>query len=140
MDGYKHIERLIGAYISARYRDVIEVGIGQNTVAAEILHHAGVRVRCRDIRPLAPLAGVDFAQDDIFDPDLSLYAGADLIYSIRPGVEMIPSLIALAATLDATLLVYHLGEEVYLDGGVQIDCGVRLHRYHLSSKERGLVN
>ena len=42
MDGYKHIERSIGAYIRARYRDVVEVGIGQNTVAAEVIRDAGV--------------------------------------------------------------------------------------------------
>jgi uncharacterized protein len=129
MDGYKHIERLVGAYISTRYKDVVEVGIGQNTVAAEVIHDAGVRVRCRDIRPLDPPAGIEFALDDIDKPDLSLYLGADLIYAIRPGVEMIPSLIALAAELNATLIVYHLGDEVYLDGGVLIDCGVRLHQY-----------
>lgn len=140
MDGYKHIERSVGAYIGARYKDVVEVGIGQNTVAAEVIQDAGVRVRGRDIRPLDPLAGIDFALDDIFRPDLSLYRGADLIYAIRPGVEMIPSLIALATELDTTLIVYHLGDEVYLDGGVQIDCGVRLHQYRVSSEQGGLVD
>lgn len=129
MDGYKRIERSIGAYISARYKDVVEVGIGQNTVVAEVIRDAGVRVRCRDIRPLDAPTGIDFAFDDIYKPDLSLYLGADLIYAIRPGVEMIPSLVALAAELNATLLVYHLGDEVYLEGGVLIDCGVRLHQY-----------
>lgn len=140
MDGYKHIERLVGAYISTRYTDVVEVGIGQNTVAAEVIRDAGVRIRCRDIRPLDPLAGIDFALDDIYDPDPSLYRGADLIYSIRPGVEMVPSLIALAEELDATLIVYHLGNEVYLNGGILIDCGVRLHQYRTCSEQGGLVN
>jgi len=140
MDGYKHIERSIGTYISTRYKDVVEVGIGQNTVAAEVLRDAGVRVRCRDIRPLDPPAGIGFAIDDIEKPDLFLYRGADLIYAIRPGVEMIPSLIALAAELNTTLIVYHLGDEVYLDGGVIIDCGVRLHQYRTCLEEGGLVN
>jgi uncharacterized UPF0146 family protein len=140
MDGYKHIEHLIGIYLGARYKDVVEVGIGQNTVAAEVIRDAGVRVRCTDVHPLDPPSEIGFTLDDIFRPDLSLYLGADLIYAIRPGVEMIPSLIALATELDASLIVYHLGDEVYLDGGVVIDCGVRLHQYRVSSEQSCLVN
>ncbi|ACL17059.1 UPF0146 family protein [Methanosphaerula palustris] len=140
MEGYKHIEHLIGTYLGARYKDVVEVGIGQNTVAAEVIRDADVRVRCTDVHPLDPPAGIDFTLDDIFGPDLSFYWGADLIYAIRPGVEMIPSLIALATELDADLVVYHLGDEVYLDGGVTIDCGVRLHQYRVSSEQSGLMD
>jgi len=66
----------------------------------------------------------------VFSPDEELYRRADLIYAIRPGVEMVPALIALASRTGADLLVYHLGNEIYGDGGEIIDCGVILHRYH----------
>ena len=57
--------------------------------------------------------------------------GADLVLAIRPGVEMVPPLIALARRCDCDLLVYHLGDEVYLDGGERIPIeGAILHRYH----------
>ena len=130
MGPYKRIERLIGEYISRNYRSPVEVGIGRNPVAARVIRDAGVPVRCTDIRPIPPEDGIPVARDDVFSPDGDLYRGADLIYAIRPGVEMVPPLIALARKVGSDLLVYHLGNEIYGDGGEIIDCGVILHRYH----------
>jgi uncharacterized UPF0146 family protein len=127
---YKRIERHIGEYVAGTYRCVVEVGAGENLVTARIIRDAGVRIRCTDIRPVPGEHGIPVALDDVFSPDEELYRGADLILAIRPGVEMVPPLIALAARTDADLLVYHLGNEVYGTGGELIDCGVILHRYH----------
>jgi uncharacterized UPF0146 family protein len=134
MDGYKHIESAVGKYIAARYRNAVEVGIGQNTTAAAILQEAGVLKCCTDIRDFGLAGQLPFSRDDIFDPDIHLYNGADAIYSIRPAIEMIPPLIAIAFRIDCDLVVYHLGFETYGDGGVKIDCGVRLHLYHSGSR------
>jgi len=76
------------------------------------------------------------ARDDVFSPDTGLYQGADLIYAIRPGVEMVPALIALAERTGADLLVYHLGNEVYGTGGEIVDCGVILRRYHSGNRTK----
>jgi uncharacterized UPF0146 family protein len=130
MGGYKHIEKSIGTYIAAHYRDAVEAGVGKNTDAAQILNAAGVRVRAIDVRALVHPDWLCFSVDDIFEPDLSKYAGADVIYAIRPAEEMIPPLIALAQRVNCDLLVYHLGFESYGKGGERIDCGVLLHRYH----------
>lgn len=128
---YKHIERSIGEYIAGRYRRVVEVGVGNNPEAARLVAAAGALVLCTDIRPGIRHDGLAVATDDIFEPDLRLYEGADLIYAVRPGVEMVPPLIALARRVDSDLLVYHLGCEIYGDGGEVVDCGaVLLHRYH----------
>jgi len=129
MGPYKRIERLIGDYIGRNYRCVVEVGTGENFVAAQRVLDAGIPVRCTDIRTVSPPGGLDFHRDDVFSPDERLYAGSDLIYAIRPGVEMVPALIALAERVGADLLVYHLGNEIYGGGGEIIDCGVILHRY-----------
>ncbi|MBP2144857.1 uncharacterized UPF0146 family protein [Methanofollis sp. W23] len=127
---YKRIEGCIAEYIARNYRDVVEVGIGRNPDVAVRCCQAGLRVRATDIRDPAPVVGVETRRDDVFSPDLPWYVGADLVYAVRPGVEMVPSLIALAQALGCDLLVYHLGDEVYLDGGERIECGgVRLHRY-----------
>ena len=130
MGGYKHIEKSIGTYIAAHYRDAVEAGVGKSTDAAQILNAAGVRVRAIDVRALVHPDWLCFSVDDIFEPDLSKYAGADVIYAIRPAEEMIPPLIALAQRVNCDLLVYHLGFESYGKGGERIDCGVLLHRYH----------
>jgi uncharacterized UPF0146 family protein len=130
MGEYKRIERLIGEYIGRNYRSVVEVGAGGNLTAARLIRDAGVPIRCTDIRPGPPDDGIPVVQDDIFSPDEGLYRGADLVYAIRPGVEMVPPLIAIAMRTGADLLVYHLGNEIYGDGGEILDIGVVLHRYH----------
>ena len=130
MGAHKHIERCIGACIASRYRSAAEVGAGNNFVAAGILKDSGVKVFCTDIRRPHTEPGVPFFIDDIFSPDISLYYGIEVIYSIRPGEEMMPALIRLAQGLDVDLVVYHLGFEGYGHGGEIINCGVTLHRYH----------
>ena len=134
MGPYKRIERLIGDFIKRNYRCAVEIGVGENLVAARILRDAGVSIRCADIRPVPSEPGIPVLLDDIFSPRVSLYAAADLLYAIRPGVEMVPPLIALAERTGADLLVYHLGNEIYGTGGDLVDCGVILHRYYSREK------
>ncbi len=133
----KQIERAVGAYIGAHYRDAVEVGIGRNTTAAETARAAGCRVRAVDVRP-CETGAVPFARDDVFAPDLALYRGAEVIYAVRPGVEMVPPLVALARACACDLLVYHLGNEIHLDGGERVAAGnVVLHRYYRAPSEEG---
>ena len=134
MGSYKHIETCIGEYIAKNYNNTVEVGIGKNTEAIRILLDAGSRVRCTDVREVTLPEWLCFTIDDVFSPDISLYKGADVIYSIRPAIEMIPPLLALARTINCDLVVYHLGFESYGNGGEIIDCGVLLHRYFKASE------
>jgi uncharacterized protein len=129
MDGYKHVETCVGNYIAGNYSHAVEVGIGKNTVAAEILSDCGVLLCSTDIKDLQVPPALTFTADDVFSPDISLYLGTDVIYAIRPAIEMIPPLIMLAERVNCDLLVYHLGFECYGNGGEKIDCGVILHRY-----------
>jgi len=134
MGSYKHIETCIGEYIAKHYTNTVEVGIGGNLEAARILLDAGARVRCTDVKGCTVPEGLCFTIDDVFSPDISLYKGADVIYAIRPAIEMIPPLLALARTINCDLIVYHLGFESYGNGGEKIDCGVLLHRYYRASE------
>ena len=134
MGPYKRIERLIWDYIKRTYRCAVEIGVGENLAAARIIRDAGVSIRCTDIRSVRSEPGIPVAEDDVFSPRDTLYEGADLLYSIRPGVEMVPPLIALAERTGADLLVYHLGNEIYGTGGELVDCGVILHRYYSREK------
>ena len=128
---YKRIERCIGEYIAEHYRRAVEVGIGNNPEAARMVASAGALMLCTDIRSDIRHEGLPVVTDDIFEPKRELYAGADVIYAVRPGVEMIPPLIALARSVNSDLLVYHLGCEIYEGGGELVNCGpVLLHRYH----------
>jgi uncharacterized UPF0146 family protein len=134
MGSYKHIETCIGEYIAKHYTNTVEVGIGKNTETACILLDSGVCVRCIDVRDVEVPERLCFAIDDIFSPDISLYKGADLIYAVRPAIEMIPPLLAIARTINCDLIVYHLGFESYGNGGEKIECGVLLHRYFKASE------
>jgi uncharacterized UPF0146 family protein len=129
MDEYKHIETCIGRYIADNYLHAVEVGIGKNTDAAQILSRAGILLRSTDIKKMPVPDDLAFITDDVFSPDISQYLGADVIYAIRPAIEMIPPLIALAERVNCDLIVYHLGFESYGNGGEKIDCGIILHRY-----------
>jgi uncharacterized UPF0146 family protein len=129
MVGYKHIETCIGRYIADNYTHAIEVGIGKNTDAAEFLLSAGTLLRSTDVKKIPVPEDLAFTIDDVYVPDISLYQGADVIYAIRPAIEMIPPLITLAERVNCDLIVYHLGFESYGNGGEKIDCGVILHRY-----------
>ncbi|NYT05000.1 MAG: hypothetical protein GKC04_01305 [Methanomicrobiales archaeon] len=133
MRDYKHIEACIARYIVKRYRNVVEIGVGKNFAVAETLVQAGCAVRCTDIRP-ADHGTIAVLCDDICNPRPVLYAGAELLYAVRPGVEMVPFLIALARDVGADCLVYHLGGEIYENGGRIVDAGVVLHCYHRSGR------
>lgn len=133
MRPYKHIERCIARYIATRYRRVVEIGVGANFEAARALRGRGCSVWCMDLHPGPAPDGIEARTDDLYHPRCEWYRGAELLYSIRPGVEMVPALRELARTVDADLLVYHPGDELYGRGGQVIDCGVPLHRYHIRS-------
>ncbi|MDP3564084.1 MAG: UPF0146 family protein [Methanoregula sp.] len=134
MGDYKHIEKCVGNYIASHYSRAVEVGIGRNEEAAIIVSGTGALIRCTDVKALEISSVLPFSQDDIFLPDISLYPGAEVLYSIRPAPEMIPPLIELAGRINADLIVYHLGFESWENGGEIIDCGVLLHRYHTHQK------
>jgi len=129
MVNYKSIEERIAEYIAGNYKSAVEVGIGRNYETSAILAKKGVIVTATDIKECQKTP-VKFFRDDIASPDMSIYTGADLIYSVRPGVEMVPDLIKTARAAGADLIVYHLGNEIYENGGEIIDCGVVLHRYY----------
>ncbi|HJJ47770.1 MAG TPA: UPF0146 family protein [Methanocorpusculum sp.] len=122
------IERACGEYIRNHYASAVEIGFGGKTAAAEILIDAGIPVLCTDVHSYDTT--VPSVVDDCVEPDLSLYIGAEVIYAIRPGLEIIPAMITLAKRVHADLLIYHLGFELYQDGGEVIDLGpCMLHKY-----------
>ncbi|MCQ2377431.1 MAG: hypothetical protein MJ006_05450 [Methanocorpusculum sp.] len=128
------IESAVGRYIASHYTSAVEVGFGGKTYAAEVLLRAGIPVLCTDVHAYPDCTAVRSVVDDCVEPRLSLYEGADVIYAVRPGLEIVPALISLAERVHADLVVYHLGFEVYMDGGEVIDPGaetggVLLHRY-----------
>ncbi len=96
-------------YLSGNYQGVVEVGIGSYTKVALALKARGLSVVATDIQPQALGLPVEF--DDIRSPRLELYEGAQAIYAVRPPLELLPSLKALANTLAVDLVVKPLASE-----------------------------
>jgi len=131
---HKRIERAIGTYIASRYQSCAEIGAGRNLEAALTILSREVPVFCTDLWRPDDNYGVLYVIDDLYLPDLSLYTSVEVIYAIRPAEEMVPALIRLAEAADCDLIVYHLGSEIYGDGGEILDSPVVLRRYHRSRK------
>ncbi len=102
----------IAGFIKTKYPPgsrIIEVGIGGHPEVARLLQ-GDFQVVCTDVFEPGP-AGLHYAKDDIFKPDVSIYKGASLIYSIRPPVDMQDSMAAIAQRVGADLLIRPFSSE-----------------------------
>ena len=105
------IPEVIAEYILDRYSGkVVEVGIGYYPAVAVILSEK-LDVVATDSREVNAPSKIKFFVDDIFDPDLSIYQSASLIYSIRPPPELYRPLVSLAERVGADCLIRPFANE-----------------------------
>ena len=109
METCRRIEEL-AHFIAGRYSSAAEIGIGHFPDVAFELIKRGVSVLATDIRTFR-YPGLNVIIDDITEPDLALYRGIKLIYSMRPPPELIPYLKSLAAQIPADCLIKALSDE-----------------------------
>ena len=114
--------RAIASWISENYgtaEKIIEVGVGKvPTVAIELRRKLPdcVLIVTDIAEPPELPEGIDFVRDDITCPDVRLFDGAGLVYSIRPPPELLLHLIGVANTAGCDLLVKLTSDEE-LSGG-----------------------
>ena len=92
---------------------IVEIGVGAYPSVAvrlkELLPSVSVIVTDIDRMKLATIkeeyVELEPVYDDIFEPQLMIYAGADLLYSIRPPPEMIPEIMKMALNVGSDLLI-----------------------------------
>ena len=66
---------------------IAEIGVGKfSMIADELEKKENITLIKTDINP----ADASVIRDDITDPDMGLYEGTDIIYSIRPPSELQP--------------------------------------------------
>ena len=107
-------------WIKQNYRDaekIIEVGVGHRINVAEriseALPHATILVTDKDeswVRSRRP-GRIRAVADDVLLPNLNVYRGASLMYSINPPGEIIPALEKLADRVGADLLLVPISDE-----------------------------
>lgn len=92
---------------------IVEIGVGAYPSVAvhlkKLLPSVSVIVTDIDRVQLATIkeayVELEPVYDNIFEPQLTVYRGADLIYSIRPPPEMIPEIMKLAVKVGSDLLI-----------------------------------
>ena len=81
---------------------IVEVGAGKfHNVALILEENLNSPIVMTDIKP----SHGKIIKDDIVNPDLKIYNGSSLIYSIRPQPELMPYLIAVAKKTGADLII-----------------------------------
>jgi len=107
-------------WVKQNYGDakkIVEVGVGHRINVAEriseALPHATILVTDKDeswVRSRRP-GRIRAVADDVLLPNLNVYRGASLMYSINPPGEIIPALEKLADRVGADLLLVPISDE-----------------------------
>lgn len=98
----------ISTFADKRPLKIAEIGVGKFNQVSEYLNNLeDVEVIKIDILPCDETV----IKDDITNPNLQIYEGVDLIYSIRPPYELQPYLIKLSEKLDSPLIIKPLFNE-----------------------------
>ena len=96
---------------------IAEVGVGRfDGIANELSQRENITIIKTDIAP----ADESIIKDDITNPNLELYKGVDIIYSIRPPSELQPYLVKLALKMDSQLIIKPLTNEDLNTGRVKM--------------------
>lgn len=90
---------------------VVELGIGHRTELAASLAADGVRVTATDIVDIEAPPDIRYVRDDLFDPTVSLYRDADLLYARRLPSELQGPARSLADSVECPLVFTTLGFE-----------------------------
>ena len=96
--------RFLAEFLKKNYSSaakVVEVGVGsERGVLNELKSSIKGEVLGVDVA-----GGRSVIKDDVFSPNLEIYLGAELIYSLRPPPELYPALLSLAEKVGADLII-----------------------------------
>ena len=92
-----------------RYDRLVEVGVGNRPDIAIEVAERGRRVTATDIYARPVSDAVRFVIDDVTDPDLAVYQGADAVYALNCPPELQRSLADIATAVGADCLFTTLG-------------------------------
>lgn len=90
---------------------LVEVGVGRRDDTARALVDAGFDVTATDTDEVETDERVEFARDDVTSPDISVYEGASLVYSLRPPYEIHEYIDRVARSVGADTLLFPLADE-----------------------------
>ena len=97
-------------YMAVTYHCAAEIGVGHFPDVGLNLLKKGLRVFATDVKPFL-YDGLDVFVDDVTHPDLSLFTGVEIVYSVRPPLELVPYMERLSKQVLADLAVKPLYSE-----------------------------
>lgn len=96
---------------------IAEIGVGRfDRIAQKLSCKNNITLIKTDLNPKDHTV----IRDDITNPNMDLYKGTDIIYSIRPPSELQPHLVSLAEKIDAQLIIKPLTNEDLNTGKVKM--------------------
>ena len=87
---------------------IVEIGVGRfQTISKNLSQNENIELVMTDISP----ANEDIIEDDVFNPNMSIYENADILFSIRPPAEIQDAIMKIRDKVNATLLIKPLFNE-----------------------------
>ncbi|WP_407462900.1 UPF0146 family protein [Methanobrevibacter sp.] len=87
---------------------MVEIGVGKfQTISKNLSKNENIDLIMTDIDP----ANEDIVKDDVFNPDMSIYEDADILFSIRPPGELQEAIMKIRDEVNATLIIKPLFNE-----------------------------
>lgn len=111
---------------------IVEVGVGKFHLVGSILQeNLKANIVLTDIKP----SSIKIVQDDICNPDLKIYKGASLIYSIRPQPELQPYIINVAEKVGADVIIKPFSTEFVSSNKMKLLNYLKTSFYKMSAKD-----
>ena len=87
---------------------IVEIGAGKfQTISKNLSENENIDIVMTDIDP----ANENIIKDDVFNPNMSIYKGADILFSIRPPAELQEAIMKIRDEVNATLIIKPLFNE-----------------------------
>ena len=87
---------------------IVEIGAGKfQTISKNLSENENIDIIMTDINP----ANDNIIKDDVFNPNMNIYKGADILFSIRPPAELQEAIMKIRDDVNATLIIKPLFNE-----------------------------
>ena len=93
---------------TGRKTKIVEIGAGKfQTISKNLSEDGNIDIIMTDIDP----ANENIIKDDVFNPNMNIYKGADILFSIRPPAELQEAIMKIRDDVNATLIIKPLFNE-----------------------------
>ena len=87
---------------------IVEIGAGKFlTISKNLSENENIDIIMTDIDP----ANENIIKDDVFNPNMNIYKGTDILFSIRPPAELQEAIMKIRDDVNATLIIKPLFNE-----------------------------